>query len=70
VAAELLAEAASQVKAKGFESAWLAVASGNSRARRFYERQGWSDEGPFEYAARTGHGTIAVPCHRFVKELM
>jgi GNAT superfamily N-acetyltransferase len=66
VAAALLAEAARQVKAEGHPRAWLAVATGNARARRFYERQGWSDEGPFDYPARTETGTIAVPCHRYV----
>ncbi|GIH10192.1 N-acetyltransferase [Rhizocola hellebori] len=69
VAADLLAEAARQVKAKGHQRAWLAVATGNARARRFYERQGWADEGPFDYAAHTETGTTAVPCHRYVKRL-
>ena len=70
VAGVLLAEAARQVKAKGHQRAWLAVAAGNSRARRFYERQGWSDEGPFDYEARVETGTVAVPCHRYVLDLV
>ncbi len=50
--------------------AWLAVVPGNARARRFYERQGWSDEGPFDYPARLDDGgTIPVRCLRYTKPL-
>jgi GNAT superfamily N-acetyltransferase len=50
--------------------AWLAVAPGNARARRFYEREGWSDAGPVGYAAATaGGGTVDVPCRRYDKHL-
>ncbi len=66
VAAALLADAARQVKENGHQHAWLAVAAGNAKARRFYERQGWNDEGLFDYPARTETGTVAVPCHRYV----
>jgi GNAT superfamily N-acetyltransferase len=67
VAARLLAEAERLVAGNGHDRAWLAVVAGNSRARRFYERSGWHDEGPFEYAAATAAGPIAVPCQRYVK---
>jgi ribosomal protein S18 acetylase RimI-like enzyme len=67
VAATLLAEAERQVKAAGFTEAWLAVAAGNARARRFYERNGWTDGGAFDYPARVGERSIPVPCHRYVK---
>jgi GNAT superfamily N-acetyltransferase len=67
VAAALLAEAERLVGANGHRRAWLAVAGGNTRARRFYERNGWTDEGPFEYSAATPTGPIPVPCHRYVK---
>jgi ribosomal protein S18 acetylase RimI-like enzyme len=67
VAAALLAEAERLVKAGGHERAWLAVAPGNARARRFYERQGWLDEGLFDYQASAETGTISVPCHRYVR---
>ena len=67
VAAVLLAEAERLVTANGHEQAWLAVAPGNSRARRFYERNGWRDEGLFDYPAQTDAGPISVPCHRYVK---
>jgi GNAT superfamily N-acetyltransferase len=69
VAGLLLAEAARQVAADGHARAWLAVATGNDRARRFYERQGWTDEGPFDYEASVEGGTFAVPCHRFVLDV-
>jgi GNAT superfamily N-acetyltransferase len=67
VAGLLLAEAERLVAAGGHPRAWLAVVAGNARARRFYERSGWTDEGPFDYPAAVPGGTIAVPCHRYVK---
>ncbi|GIJ66780.1 GNAT family N-acetyltransferase [Virgisporangium ochraceum] len=66
VAAVLLAEAERQVAAGGHGRAWLAVVAGNTRARRFYERHGWADEGPFEHHAPGG---VAVPAHRYVKRV-
>ncbi|WP_155375296.1 GNAT family N-acetyltransferase [Catellatospora vulcania] len=67
VAGALLAEGLRQVDQNGHERAWLAVASGNTRARRFYEREGWTDEGAFDYPARSSGGPIAVPCHRYTR---
>ncbi|SNT61643.1 Ribosomal protein S18 acetylase RimI [Asanoa hainanensis] len=67
VAGVLLGEAERQVAAEGYAEAWLAVAAGNARARRFYERSGWSDAGLFDYLASTADGPIPVPCHRYVK---
>lgn len=67
VAGVLLTEAERLVEANGHHRAWLAVAPGNARARRFYERQGWTDEGPFDYIAETTSGPIPVPCHRYTK---
>jgi len=46
VAAALIAEAERAVAAAGHTEAWLAVVGGNTRARRSYERCGWSDAGP------------------------
>ncbi len=73
VAALLMAEAEGQVRANGHSNAWLAVVEGNARARSFYERSGWHDEGPFDYAAAVAaaaeSGTIAVPCRRYTKVL-
>jgi GNAT superfamily N-acetyltransferase len=68
VADALLAEAERQVRENGHEAAWLAVVDGNTRARSFYERMGWRDEGGFDYEAAVADGvTVAVPCRRYVK---
>lgn len=67
IAGVLLTEAEQQVKANGHAEAWLAVATGNARARRFYERSGWTDAGAFDYPATTDSGPIPVPCHRYTK---
>ncbi|WP_350349046.1 GNAT family N-acetyltransferase [Agromyces sp. G08B096] len=66
IAGLMLADAVRVVRAAGHAEPWLAVASGNARARRFYERQGWRDAGPFAYDAQTEHGTVPVSCHRYV----
>jgi GNAT superfamily N-acetyltransferase len=68
VAAALLRDAESRV-AVSFDAAWLAVAAGNARARRFYERQGWRDAGGFDYDAEIAGGTMPMPCRRYVKAL-
>ena len=65
LAVRLLQAASGTVAAGGHRRAWLAVASGNARARSFYERAGWIDEGAFEYAAEGPDGPIAVACHRY-----
>jgi GNAT superfamily N-acetyltransferase len=67
IAGLLLTEAERLVAVTGHRRAWLAVVAGNARARRFYERCGWTDKGLFDYAARVSGATIAVPCHRYVK---
>ena len=65
----LLAEAERQIRAAGHDSAWLAVVAGNHRARAFYERQGWVDDGPFDYPAHGPDGPIPVPSHRYRRPL-
>ena len=67
VADALIREAERQVRANGHSTGWLAVVAGNARARAFYERAGWHDEGPFEYAAATENGLIRVRSHRYTK---
>jgi GNAT superfamily N-acetyltransferase len=67
VAELLLAEAERLVAVAGPRRAWLAVVAGNARARRFYARCGWVDEGLFDYAAVVSGGTIVVPSHRYAK---
>ena len=68
VAAELL-DFAEQRVATRYESAWLAVAAGNARARRFYERMGWYDDGPSVYQAEIEGGTFDVPVRTYRKRL-
>jgi GNAT superfamily N-acetyltransferase len=69
VAAILMNEAEGQVRANGYQMAWLAVVAGNARARAFYEKAGWHDEGPFDYAASAETGPIVVPARRYTKSL-
>lgn len=69
VSKALIAEAERHVAANGHDRAWLAVVAGNARARAFYERAGWHDEGMFDYQAAGPDGPIAVPCHRYAKLL-
>jgi ribosomal protein S18 acetylase RimI-like enzyme len=68
VADALLTEAKRQIRDARHSTAWLAVVAGNARARRFYERGGWSDEGIFDYAAAGEDGPIVLPSHRYVKD--
>jgi ribosomal protein S18 acetylase RimI-like enzyme len=69
VADGLLRHAERSIKAAGHPMAWLAVVPGNARARRFYERMGWTDEGPFDHLAPGGDGPIPVPAQRYVKRI-
>lgn len=56
--------------AERHSAAWLAVATGNARARRFYERNGWADAGPLDYEAQTDSGPMVVRCRRYEKHLV
>ena len=67
VASVLLAEAERRVRQGGHDTAWLAVVPGNERARRFYAKCGWVDEGPLDYQAEGPDGPITVPSRRYVK---
>ncbi|GIF26628.1 GNAT superfamily N-acetyltransferase [Actinoplanes tereljensis] len=70
LAGTLLAEAERLVAQAGHSVAWLAVVPGNARARRFYERNGWTDDGGFRYEAAHADGTVEVPCRRYVKQVI
>jgi GNAT superfamily N-acetyltransferase len=67
VANVLLTEAERRVRQGGHGTAWLAVVAGNQRARRFYAKCGWVDEGPLDYQAQGPEGPITVPSRRYVK---
>jgi GNAT superfamily N-acetyltransferase len=68
VAAALLRHGEHRIGA-WFPTAWLAVVAGNARARAFYARQGWTDDGPIAYEAETSTGRAIVPSHRYEKRL-
>ena len=67
-AADLLARGERQL-AKGYDSAWLEVVTGNARARRFYERHGWIDRGERDGVIDTASGRLVVAYHRYEKRL-
>jgi ribosomal protein S18 acetylase RimI-like enzyme len=69
VAAALIREAERQVAANGHEKAWLAVVAGNTRARAFYERSGWVDEGAVRLRRRDGGRNGHGACRRYTKQL-
>jgi ribosomal protein S18 acetylase RimI-like enzyme len=69
VADLLLDEGERQVAAAGHDVAWLAVARGNSRARRVYERAGWTDEGYLDYPVVALGEEFISPCRRYTKRV-
>lgn len=69
VAAPLLASVERQVAAQGYDVAWLAVVEGNARARRFYEKHGWSDAGYLPYEVTADGERFVSPCRRYEKRL-
>ncbi|MEB8336900.1 GNAT family N-acetyltransferase [Streptomyces endophyticus] len=69
VAPALLSAAEDRVATAGHLRAWLAVVAGNARARRFYARHGWQDEGLFDHHAPGQDGPVLVPAHLYVKDL-
>ncbi len=69
VAAALLDAAEHVIAASGYPSAWLAVIAPNERARRFYQRNGWLDDGEFVYRAATQDGAVDVPSRRYTKQV-
>lgn len=69
VAPRLLAEGLREVAAQGRPRAWLAVVTGNARARRFYEREGWADHGPLPYEVPGPDGPIVSPCRRYERDV-
>ena len=65
----LLDEAERQVADAGHRSAWLAVVVGNARARSFYARRGWRDEGDLAYDVVALGEHFTSPCRRYVKDV-
>ncbi len=69
VAGTLMAEAERQVAAQGYDAAWLAVAIGNTRARAFYEKTGWTNAGDLPYEVEALGETFISPCRRYEKRV-
>lgn len=69
IASILLDAAERQIHDDGHGIAWLAVVAGNERARAFYAKRGWVDEGLFAHQAPGPNGPITVPAHRYVKSV-
>lgn len=67
--ANALLRHAEQMIALHFDVGWLAVVAGNTRARRFYARNGWRDAGGFDYAAEITNGPLLVPSRRYEKHM-
>lgn len=69
VASYLLRHGETLVQENGFPVAWLAVATGNDRARRFYQREGWHDTGDYDYHAFCGQGPLSITVRRYERSL-
>jgi ribosomal protein S18 acetylase RimI-like enzyme len=69
VASLLLTEAERQIAVGGHETAWLVVVRGNDRAQAFYAKQGWLDEGDYDYPVTALGEHFISPCRRFTKRL-
>jgi putative acetyltransferase len=69
LATTLLGEAERQIAEAGHDVAWLAVVRGNARARAFYAKQGWVDEGDLDYPVTALGETFVSPCRRFTKRV-
>ena len=69
VAAALLGRGETHIAAR-FEQAWLEVVAGNARARRFYARMGWVEEGAREWVTQTSAGPATVVYCRYEKRLL
>jgi ribosomal protein S18 acetylase RimI-like enzyme len=69
VATLLLTEAERQIAAAGHDVAFLVVVRGNDRAQAFYARQGWVDEGDFDYPVTALGEHYISPCRKFTKRV-
>ncbi len=69
VAGPLLTEAERQIAAGGHDEAWLVVVRGNERAQAFYAKQGWVDQGDYDYPVTALGEQFVSPCRKFTKRL-
>lgn len=69
LAGVLLDEAERQVAVSGHDVAWLAVVTGNARARAFYDKRGWTDGGDLPYEVTALGQVFVSPCRRYEKRV-
>lgn len=69
VARTLLREGERRVREQGYAEAWLAVVHGNVRARAFYAREGWTDQGVQDYDVPATDPPLVWPTHRSIKRV-
>ncbi len=69
VATLLLTEAERQIAAAGHDVAFLVVVRGNDRAQAFYARQGWTDEGDYDYPVQALGEDFISPCRKYTKRV-
>jgi predicted cupin superfamily sugar epimerase/GNAT superfamily N-acetyltransferase len=68
-ARRLLRAAEEVVRRAGHDQACLGVVTGNARARRFYEREGWRDGGDVDNPVEGRDGPIPVSTRLYLKDL-
>lgn len=68
-AAGLIAAAEDELRARGVKESFLYCSVGNERARRFYQKAGWSDAGIIRAEVETLAETMHLDVHRFEKRL-
>ena len=69
IAAILIADAESCLRAGGVQIAWLGCAIGNDRAARFYEKCGWQLVGTVVELLETSSGEFPLKVWRYEKRL-
>jgi GNAT superfamily N-acetyltransferase len=70
IAAALMADVEKGLRTRGYRKGWLACAIGNTRAARFYEKQGWVRTATIDYDAVTPDGSFPIQVWRYERDLM
>jgi ribosomal protein S18 acetylase RimI-like enzyme len=65
VASALNKDAIAHIRGNGFKTAWLACATGNERAARFYEKSGWHRTGTITSELDTPAGLFPLDVWRY-----
>lgn len=69
VASVLIADAEACLAERGVRVAWLACATGNHRAARFYEKCGWLHAGTMITPSETSRGPFPLEVWRYEKAI-